>query len=182
MLATSISVALGTSIGVSTAFYSGRFDNVVMRLVDILMAFPGILLALIVVALLGPGLTNAMIAVGIGQAPSFSRVVRGATMAVKNNLFIEAARGIGAHGFWVMWRAYPSERPARRPGIGNLRVRRRHPHWSFVELPRSRSAATDARVGEHARSGPGILEDQLVGGDPTGCRVGRNAAQYQRRR
>ncbi len=104
MLATSISVALGTSIGVSTAFYSGRFDNVVMRLVDILMAFPGILLALIVVALLGPGLTNAMIAVGIGQAPSFSRVVRGATMAVKNNLFIEAARGMGAPGFWVMWR------------------------------------------------------------------------------
>ena len=104
MLATSISLAPGTAIGVSTAFYAGRFDNVVMRIVDVLMAFPGILLALIVVALLGPGLTNAMIAVGIGQAPSFSRVVRGATLAVKTSVFIEAAQGMGASGLWVMWR------------------------------------------------------------------------------
>src|SRR6202011_5187185 len=63
LLATAISVAIGTSVGVSAAFYAGRFDSMVMRLIDILMAFPGILLALIVVTLLGPGLTNAMIAV-----------------------------------------------------------------------------------------------------------------------
>jgi peptide/nickel transport system permease protein len=104
LLATAISVAIGTSVGVSTAFYAGRFDSIVMRLIDILMAFPGILLALIVVTLLGPGLTNAMIAVGIGQAPAFSRVVRGAALAVKHTLYIEAARGMGAPGLWVMRR------------------------------------------------------------------------------
>lgn len=104
MLATGISVAIGTSVGVSTAFYAGAFDATVMRLVDILMAFPGILLALIVVTLLGPGLTNAMIAVGIGQVPVFTRVVRGAALGVTHNLYVEAAHSAGAGGFWVMRR------------------------------------------------------------------------------
>jgi peptide/nickel transport system permease protein len=103
-LATFVSVALGAGIGVTTGFYGKRFDSVVMRGVDILLAFPGILLALIVVTLLGPGLTNAMIAVGIGQAPGFSRVVRGATLGVKSSQFVEAAQGLGATAGRVMWR------------------------------------------------------------------------------
>jgi len=104
VLATAISVTLGTVVGVTTGFYGGRFDNLVMRGVDVLMAFPGILLALIVITLLGPGLTNAMIAVGLGQAPGFSRVVRGATLDVKNVQYVEAARAIGATSHGVMWR------------------------------------------------------------------------------
>ncbi len=104
LVATVVSVVLGASIGVTTGFYGKRFDNLVMRGVDILLAFPGILLALIVVTLLGPGLTNAMIAVGIGQAPGFSRVVRGATLGVKNSQYVEAAQGLGATAGGVMWR------------------------------------------------------------------------------
>ncbi len=104
LLATAISVGLGTSVGVTAGFYGGRFDNALMRGVDILLAFPGILLALIVVTLLGPGLTNAMIAVRIGQAPAFSRVVRGATLGVKNSQYVEAARGVGASAARVIWR------------------------------------------------------------------------------
>lgn len=104
LLATGISVAIGTSVGVSTAFYAGAVDATVMRLIDVLMAFPGILLALIVVTLLGPGLTNAMIAVGIGQVPAFTRVVRGAALGVIHNLYVEAARSAGAPGLWVMRR------------------------------------------------------------------------------
>ncbi len=104
LLATAIGSILGTSIGVTAGFYGGRVDNVVMRGVDILLAFPGILLALIVVTLLGPGLTNAMIAVGIGQAPAFSRVVRGATLGVKTSQYVEAAQGLGATGARVIWR------------------------------------------------------------------------------
>ena len=92
VLATAISVTLGTLVGVTTGFYGGRFDAVAMRLVDVLMAFPGILLALIVITLLGPGLTNAMVAVGLGQAPGFSRVVRSATLDVKSVQYVEAAR------------------------------------------------------------------------------------------
>lgn len=104
VLATAISTAAGTVIGVTAAYYAGAYDNVVMRAVDVLMAFPGILLALIVVTLLGPGLTHAMVAVGIGQTPGVGRVVRSATLGAKSNLYIEASRAVGGSGAWIMWR------------------------------------------------------------------------------
>ncbi len=104
VLATAISIAAGTVVGVTTAYYGGAYDNIVMRAVDVLMAFPGILLALIVVTLLGPGLTHAMVAVGIGQAPGVGRVVRSATLGAKSNLYIEASRAVGGSGAWIMWR------------------------------------------------------------------------------
>ena len=104
VLAMAISVAVGTLIGVTTAYYAGAYDSLVMRAVDVLMAFPGILLALIVVTLLGPGLTHAMIAVGIGQTPGVGRVVRSATLGAKSSLYIEASRAIGGSGGWIMWR------------------------------------------------------------------------------
>ena len=104
LLATTISVAAGTLIGMTAAYYGGTYDNAVMRAVDVLMAFPGILLALIVVTLLGPGLTHAMIAVGIGQTPGVGRVVRSATLGAKSNLYIEASRAAGGSGGWIMWR------------------------------------------------------------------------------
>jgi peptide/nickel transport system permease protein len=104
VLATTISVALGTLVGVTAGFFGGRFDAVAMRGVDVLMAFPGILLALIVITLLGPGLTNAMLAVGLGQAPGFSRVVRSTTLDVKSVQYVEAARATGATAFGVVWR------------------------------------------------------------------------------
>ncbi len=104
VLATAISTVAGTVIGVTTAYYSGAFDTLVMRAVDVLMAFPGILLALIVVTLLGPGLTHAMVAVGIGQTPGVGRVVRSATLGAKGNLYIEASRAAGGSGAWIMRR------------------------------------------------------------------------------
>jgi ABC-type dipeptide/oligopeptide/nickel transport system permease subunit len=75
-----------------------------MRIIDVLMAFPGILLALIVVTLLGPGLTHAMVAVGIGQTPGFGRVARSATLSVQNHLNNAAYNGHGAPGDWFKWR------------------------------------------------------------------------------
>ncbi len=102
LIATTISVGLGTVAGTLTGFYGGRLDSIVMRGVDILMAFPGILLALIVIALLGPGLATAMVAVGFGQAPAFTRIVRGATLVVKNHQYIEAARAMGSPDVWIM--------------------------------------------------------------------------------
>lgn len=104
VLATAISITAGTLIGVTTAYYGGAYDNILMRAVDVLMAFPGILLALIVVTLLGPGLTHAMVAVGIGQTPGAGRVVRAATLGTKSNLYIEASRAAGGSGTWIMWR------------------------------------------------------------------------------
>ena len=102
LIATTISVGLSTIGGTLAAFYGGRFDSIMMRVIDILMAFPGILLALIVIALLGPGLATAMVAVGFGQAPAFTRIVRGATLVVKNHQYIEAAHAMGARDPWIM--------------------------------------------------------------------------------
>jgi peptide/nickel transport system permease protein len=75
--------------------YGGFTESVLMRFVDALMAFPGILLALAVTAMLGPGLTNSMIAVGISFIPSFARLVRSSALQVKQMTYIEAARSIG---------------------------------------------------------------------------------------
>jgi peptide/nickel transport system permease protein len=104
VLATAISVVMGTAVGISAGFYAGAFDSIIMRAVDILQAFPGILLALVVVTLLGPGLTNAMIAVGVGQVPGFSRVVRSATLGVKHSQYLESARSVGAGSLRLMVR------------------------------------------------------------------------------
>jgi peptide/nickel transport system permease protein len=91
-----ISLVVGLPLGIAVGFYRGRLDAIVMRLMDVLMAFPSILLALLVIAILGPGVVHAMIAVGIGQAPSYTRVVRAATLVVRQQLYIEATRALGA--------------------------------------------------------------------------------------
>lgn len=103
-----ISVAIGGSLGVllgTVAGFYGRFlDNVIMRLVDVLLAFPGLLLALAIVAILGPGLFNVMIAVGIGGIPTYARMSRATTLAVKERDYVLAARAIGASDARLMGR------------------------------------------------------------------------------
>jgi peptide/nickel transport system permease protein len=78
-----------------SGFFGGMVDGVIMRLADITLAFPGILLALVVIAILGPSLFNAMIAVGISAAPTYARVARGMVLKTKAEMFIEAAVGVG---------------------------------------------------------------------------------------
>jgi peptide/nickel transport system permease protein len=104
IVSVSLSLALSLPLGIAAGYYRGRFEAVVMRMLDILMAFPGILLALIVIAVLGPGLANAMIAVGIGEAPAYTRVVRAAVMTVRENLYVEAGRAVGARDGRILWR------------------------------------------------------------------------------
>lgn len=101
--AVSISAFLGVTIGVTSGFYP-RADAVFMRLVDIWLAFPTLLLAIAIVAVLGTGLRNAMIAVGISAAPTFIRVVRGAVLAIKEYDYIEAARALGASDLRLLLR------------------------------------------------------------------------------
>jgi peptide/nickel transport system permease protein len=97
VLADGISAGLGVVVGVISGYFGGRVDAVVMRVVDVMLAFPYLLLAMIVVAILGPSLTNAMVAIGIVYMPQFARVVRGAVLAIKEQEFVEAARAVGAH-------------------------------------------------------------------------------------
>ncbi|SDE15292.1 dipeptide/oligopeptide/nickel ABC transporter permease/ATP-binding protein [Limimaricola pyoseonensis] len=90
--AAAIAATIGAAIGVIAGFYGGRLDNVIMRGVDMLMAFPYILLALAIVAALGPGLLNALIAVAAVNVPFFARNIRGITVGLAHKEFVDAAR------------------------------------------------------------------------------------------
>jgi peptide/nickel transport system permease protein len=100
-----ISIGIGLGIGVPlglAAGYGGRvWDDAIMRLIDIMLAFPGILLALAVVAILGPGLFNVMVAIGIWSIPMFTRIVRGSVLSLKEEDYIEGALAVGASKFRV---------------------------------------------------------------------------------
>ena len=95
VLADMIATALGVLLGVLAGFFGGRLDALITRLIDVMLAFPYLLLAMIVVAILGPGLTNAMVAIAIVYTPQIARVVRGVVLSVKEQEFIEAARAMG---------------------------------------------------------------------------------------
>jgi len=103
IVAVALSLAIGGAIGLVTGFFGGWVDRVLMRLVDVQLAFPGILLALVIVTVIGSGLDKVMIAVGIGGIPRFARVVRGSVLNTKGELFVEAARSIGASDLRLMF-------------------------------------------------------------------------------
>ncbi|HVI85691.1 MAG TPA: ABC transporter permease [bacterium] len=94
-VAVSLAIAIGVPMGLLSGFYGGLVDRGVMRLVDIMLTFPGILLALVIVAILGPSLFNAMLAVGISASPTYARVIRAAVLTAKPLTYVEAARAIG---------------------------------------------------------------------------------------
>lgn len=87
---------VGTLLGLIAGYSGGKIENAIMRLIDILMAFPSLLLGLTVLAVLGPGLEKMIVAIGIMFSPGFARVVHGTTLSVKAHEFVEAARCIGA--------------------------------------------------------------------------------------
>ena len=87
---------IGTLLGLAAGYFGGWWDRIVMRLCDVLFAFPGILLAIGIVAILGGGMINVIMAVAVFSIPTFARLVRGNTLALKHLTFIEAARSIGA--------------------------------------------------------------------------------------
>lgn len=99
-----ISLAVGTFLGSASGYFGGKVDEIVMRLMDVMMAFPGILLALAIVAILGPSLTNLIVAIGINSVPGFSRVARGAVISVKKNDYVTATRAIGESDLSILFR------------------------------------------------------------------------------
>lgn len=104
LIAAGIAGIAGVFIGTVAGFRGGWLDEAIMRLIDILLAFPGMLLALTIIAVLGPGLFNVMIAVGIGSIPSFSRVARGQTLAVKEEDYVLGARVVGCSDARIIFR------------------------------------------------------------------------------
>lgn len=95
VIATAIAAVFGTLAGLVAGYFS-RLDGVVMRSMDVLLAFPGILLAIAVMAALGPSLTNVMIAVGIRSIPSFARITRSMVLSLREQEFVQAAGALGA--------------------------------------------------------------------------------------
>jgi peptide/nickel transport system permease protein len=103
-VAVGIAGSLGVVLGLLSGYFGGWLDNVLMRSMDVLLAFPAILLAVTIMALLGPNTTNVMIAIGIAYIPIFARVVRGTVLTVKPNEYVEAARAAGASELRVLVR------------------------------------------------------------------------------
>jgi len=104
LIAVSISASVGIVLGLVSGFYGGRIDTVIMRFIDILLAFPRIMLALSIVGMLGPGLLNVMVAVGIAGVTGYARLVRGSVLSAKEQLYVEAARVIGCGDIKILFR------------------------------------------------------------------------------
>ncbi|HWN14007.1 MAG TPA: ABC transporter permease [Candidatus Dormibacteraeota bacterium] len=102
----SVGLALlgGVPLGALSGYAGGWLDRVAMRGVDVLVSFPTILLAIIVITIFGPGLVNAMIAIGIAQIPLYARLVRGAVLRVKALDYVAAARAVGSRDGRILWR------------------------------------------------------------------------------
>ena len=102
LMSVSIGLIFGTTMGVLSAYYGGLVDTIIMRFIDALLAFPGILLALVVIAVLGPGLFNVMLAVGISTVPEYARLARGKVLSVIQLEYIEAIHSIGGSNIRVI--------------------------------------------------------------------------------
>lgn len=95
LISVTIGMLIGVPIGAVSGYYGGKFDLFIQRVIDILIAFPGILLAIVVVAVLGVGVENVMVAVGIASVPIYTRLVRGSVLAVKEQGYVAAAKSLG---------------------------------------------------------------------------------------
>jgi ABC-type dipeptide/oligopeptide/nickel transport system permease subunit len=96
--AVGLGLLVGVPLGAISGFYGGWVDLVIQRVVDVLLSFPGFLLALSLVAVLGVGLNNVILSVGLGLVPAFARLVRAATLSIRQMAYVEAARSLGAAG------------------------------------------------------------------------------------
>ncbi|MCS7257232.1 MAG: ABC transporter permease, partial [Thermomicrobium sp.] len=102
--AVAVAMVFGVPIGLLAGYFGGLFDAVVSRVVDVLLAFPYVLLAIAIVAALGPGLYNAMLAVGIAGVPYYVRIVRASALALREQEFVQASRALGASHGWILVR------------------------------------------------------------------------------
>lgn len=98
-----IAVFFGSFLGAISGYYKGFLDNIIMRFMDILLAFPHILLAIVIMAYLGPGLTNAMIAIGIIYIPRFARIVRASVLEECEKDYVTASRSVGARDWRIIF-------------------------------------------------------------------------------
>lgn len=99
-----IAVIFGVALGTIAGYFGGILDTIIMRIMDVFLAFPSFLLAMAIVSVLGPGMANVMIAIGIFSIPTFARISRSEVISIKNEEFIEAARAIGARDTLIIFK------------------------------------------------------------------------------
>lgn len=104
IIAVGISIILGGILGALAGFYGGRIDNIIMRIMDVFLAVPSILLAIAIVSALGPSIINLMVAISISSVPRYARIVRASVLSIRDQEFIEAARAIGANNARIIFR------------------------------------------------------------------------------
>jgi peptide/nickel transport system permease protein len=104
LLSVTMAIVVGSILGAIAGFVGGWLDNVIMRLMDILLAFPGLLLAIAVVSILGPGLMNMLYAIAFVSIPIYARIMRASVLAVKEQDFVMSARAVGVSTLRILWR------------------------------------------------------------------------------
>lgn len=104
VISVGIALLIGGTLGLLSGYYTGLVDSLLMRLVDIMFAFPSVILIIAISGVLGPSMTTAMMAIGIVYSPIFARIVRGPTLVIMQQQYVEGARAIGAGRIWIMLR------------------------------------------------------------------------------
>lgn len=104
LISVAIGLTAGTLLGLPSGYYGGRVDGTIMRVIDSMLAFPGLLLALVIIAAVGPGLPNVMIAVGFSSVPLYARLVRGSCLTIRETEYVQAAKTLGSSDVRVMVR------------------------------------------------------------------------------
>ena len=104
VIAVALATVVGTTLGMIAGYSNRVLDEIIMRLMDVLFAFPAILLAIAILATLGKGIANAMIAIGIVYTPIFARIARSSVLTIRNQEYVEAANAIGARRMRIIWR------------------------------------------------------------------------------
>lgn len=104
IVAVGISIVIGGILGAVAGYYGGKLDNIIMRIMDIFLAVPSILLAIAIVSALGPSILNLMLAISISSVPSYARIVKASVLSIRDQEFIEAARAIGASNTRIIFR------------------------------------------------------------------------------
>jgi ABC-type dipeptide/oligopeptide/nickel transport system permease subunit len=104
VVAVLIATVVGTWLGLVAGYFGGLLDLVIMRIVDLLLAFPGILLALAIATIMGPGLIGVIIAIGVASIPGYGRVVQGVTLQARELMYVDAARALGVPTSGILWR------------------------------------------------------------------------------
>ena len=104
VLTVSLAIVVGTAIGAVAGYLSGTTDNILMRLMDVVLSFPSLILAIAIVTVLGTGLTNAMMAIAIVSIPVYARVMRASVLSVRETDFVMASRALGENSAGILWR------------------------------------------------------------------------------